>query len=361
VNNTILETGRTSRTVLVGALSAALVAGRLFAADTALTPRTAFEGSPVLEFDFPGMKIGIAEYAEGPTGVTVFHFPTRVMATVDVRGGSPGTTGTDALRLGYDVPFVDAIAFAGSSSYGLEAVDGVRSELLRSQARNAVRGNIASVSGAIIYDFTTRNNTVHADRELGSAALNAARPNRFYQGARGAGRSAAVGKYFGAYFLETAGQGGAFRQIGPTKLAVFTVVNARGNIVDRSGRVVRGNRDPETGQRSAVGDDLLQGRAADMRSRAARAAKAPVPAPKGTNTTLTLVVTNQKLSYWELQRLAVQTHTAMGRAIQPFQTRSDGDVLFAVTTAEVTNPDLDPADLATYAGELAWDAVLKSF
>ncbi len=70
-------------------------------ASLAPVPRTSFDG-PVLEFDFPGLLIGIAEYDEGPTGVTVFYFPNRVKGAVDVRGGSPGTVNTDALRLGYE-------------------------------------------------------------------------------------------------------------------------------------------------------------------------------------------------------------------------------------------------------------------
>ncbi len=35
-----------------------------------LTPNTEIAG-PMLEFDFPGSQIGIAEYEEGPTGYTV--------------------------------------------------------------------------------------------------------------------------------------------------------------------------------------------------------------------------------------------------------------------------------------------------
>jgi hypothetical protein len=78
------------------------------------------------------------------------------------------------------------------------------------------------------------------------------------------------------------------------------------------------------------------------------------------NTTITLVVTNQKMSYWELQRLAVQVHTSMARAIQPFHTQRDGDALFAVTTEEVENPNLGATDLGVFASEVAWDAVLSS-
>ena len=78
------------------------------------------------------------------------------------------------------------------------------------------------------------------------------------------------------------------------------------------------------------------------------------------NTTLTLVVTNQKLPFAALQRRAVQVHGSMNRAIQPFATALDGDVLYAVTTDEVENPALSPIDLGVLASELAWDAVLSS-
>src|SRR5256714_2394385 len=87
-----------------------------------LVPRTSFDG-PELRFDFPGLEIGVAEYDEGPTGCTVFHFPNGAACSTDVRGGSPGTTGA-----GYEL--VHAICLAGGSLYGLEAAAGVAAELL---------------------------------------------------------------------------------------------------------------------------------------------------------------------------------------------------------------------------------------
>jgi L-aminopeptidase/D-esterase-like protein len=321
-------------------------------------PRTAF-GGPTLDFDFDSMLIGTAEYEEGPTGATVFAFPKRAAAAIDVRGGGPGTTGSDILRLGYEAPFVDAIVFAGGSAYGLEAADGVRAELLATGKRGTRLADVAIVPGAIVFDFLGRTNSVYPDKDLGRAALRAARPGQFFQGAGGAGRHVSVGKYFGLIYREPSGQGGAFRQIGPTKVAVFVVVNAVGSIVDRQGRVVRGNRDPDSGVRTLIGDDLMDGIGARKRGRDPDSPKDPVR-PSGENTTLTLVVTNRKLAYWELQRLAVQVHTSMARAIQPFHTRYDGDVLFAVSTAEVEDPGLDAIDLSTIASELSWDAVLSS-
>jgi L-aminopeptidase/D-esterase-like protein len=50
----------------------------------------------------------------------------------------------------------------------------------------------------------------------------------------------------------------------------------------------------------------------------------------------------------------------MARAIQPFHTEKDGDVLYAVTTGEIESPRLEFEELASYAAELAWDAVLSA-
>jgi len=153
--------------------------------------------------------------------------------------------------------------------------------------------------------------------------------------------------------MEAAGQGGAFRQVGRTKIAVLTVVNAVGAIVDRQGRVVRGNRAPESGLRTSFAADLLDGAAQLKRQ------LEPTPSVPLENTTLALLVINRRLRHLELQRLAIQTHTSMARAIQPFHTEHDGDVRFAVSTGEVEDDGLAINDLAIHAGEVAWDAVLK--
>src|ERR1043166_9780769 len=61
---------------------------RILTNDTAtLTPHVSFD-PPTLTFDFPGLQIGVAEYAEGPTGCTVFYFPHGGRCPVDIRGGA---------------------------------------------------------------------------------------------------------------------------------------------------------------------------------------------------------------------------------------------------------------------------------
>ena len=320
---------------------------------TVPTPQIRFDG-PALEFCFPGLLIGAAEYEEGPTGLTVFHFPNGVMAAVDVRGGAAATINTDRLRLGYDQPTVRAIFFSGGSSYGLEAASGIMAELLALRGHATAWEMIPTVTGAVVFDFRGRNNAIHPDKELGRAALRAACEGRFPLGAHGAGRLVNVGKFFGPAFMESSGQ------VGDVKLAAFSVVNSVGVIVGRDGRVVRGNFDPQTAQRRTLAQDLNDGTAPRKRS-VASAIAGPLPVSAiPENTTLTVVAVNQRLSYAQLSRLAIQTHTSMARGIQPFHTEKDGDVLYAVTTGEVASAGLEFEELASYAAELAWDAVLSA-
>jgi L-aminopeptidase/D-esterase-like protein len=306
----------------------------------ALTPRAEFDG-PMLELDFPGLEIGVAEYDEGPTGCTVFHFPEGASVATDVRGGSPAMLGGSE--------WVRAICFAGGSFYGLEATMGVAAELFAQGGYATGWTDIKPVSGAIVFDFRPRGNAVYPDKELGRAALRAARPGRFPLGPRGAGRSATVGKTFALERGETSGQGGAFRELGPTKLAVFVVVNAFGGVVDRDGTVVRGHLDAGGTTRVPLVPEL---------ERRIAAGEGPAFAPG--NTTLTLVVTNERLERRALQQVSRQVHASLARAIQPFHTLVDGDVLYAATTNEVENRQLDSVTLGVLAGELAWDAVLRA-
>ena len=286
-------------------------------------PRTEFPAGRVLDFDFPGLDIGVAEYEEGPTGCTVFHLPKVASLSIDVRGGSPGVNGQH-------LEAINAICFAGGSLYGLEASTGVAAELFKMRGYSTKWIDIALVSGAIIFDYGTRQNAIYPDKDLGRAAVRAMRPGRFPMGARGAGRSATASHAAGA---ELAGQGGAYRESGPTKILAFVVVNAYGCIVDRAGKIVRGK---PTG---------------------------PVPGrvPRSGNTTLSLVVTNQKLDRLQLQSIGRQVHTSMARGIQPFHARWDGDVNYMVSTQEVENADLDEVTLGERASDAMWDAILASY
>ena len=77
------------------------------------------------------------------------------------------------------------------------------------------------------------------------------------------------------------------------------------------------------------------------------------------HTTLSVVATDRPLATAELAQLGRQVHASLARAIQPFHTGLDGDVLYAVTTARGAGR-LDATALGVLASKLAWDAVLAA-
>lgn len=324
-------------------------------------PHVSFDG-PALRFDFPGVEIGTAEYEEGPTGTTVLYFPKPVEGVVDTRGGAPGTIDTDALRLGYESS-IDAIVLSGGSSYGLSAATGVANAIKEARTDPGNWLNIPGVTGAIVFDLGDRRfNAITPDDTLGRAAWQSRRAGWIPLGARGAGRFVETGYFFGP--PQHSGQGAAFRQAGDLKVLVLTVVNATGLVVDRTGRAVRCAQ--PRGERCASIAEMFEAHlAAQARttSPSKTASDAGLRGRLTAHTTITAVIVNEALPVWALQRIAIQVHTSMGRAIQPFSTLDDGDTLFAATTAAVRHQPLEDSDideLGVLASETAWDAILAS-
>ncbi|MBS0419767.1 MAG: P1 family peptidase [Proteobacteria bacterium] len=345
------------RFVLAAAVSAALASASSQAADQSTLTPVVNAGQQTLQFDWPAIRVGTAEYEDGPTGVTVIHFPKRALGAVDVRGGGPGTVNTDYLRLGYDTPELDAVVFSGGSWYGLESITAVGTALKDDGVRSGDWTNLALSVGAIIYDLGDRRlNEIYPDKRLAQAALRADRPGIFPLGSHGAGRFAKTGGLFGCNAFS--GQGAAFRQTGEVKIAAFVVVNALGVVTRRDGRVAACYGDTHWSK------DL---RATDLLASYPDSRKPGTTVPASNegkrNTTVSLIVTNQKLNPAELQRLATHVHSSMSRAITPFATEFDGDVLYAVSTGELDpakSPGLPNIDLDVEGAELMWDAILAS-
>ena len=306
--------------------------------DTAtLVARTDFDG-PELRFDWPGLRIGIAEYDEGPTGCTVIRLPPGGAAcAIDIRGGSPGTLG--------NYEWTHAICFAGGSLYGLEATCGVAAELLAARGYTVGWTDIELVAGAIIYDFGRRENSVYPDRELGRAALRAA--------ARG--------------------------HVPTRRARSGPLGDGRQDVRLRRRRAVRPGRRLPPGRRDE--DRRLHRRErVRRRLRSRRHGRARAPRPRGRNPP----PGSSKRSSGACRRACPGTRRSrpcsrirgsiggsygsslrrctprLARAIQPFHALVDGDVLYAVTTREVDNAALPATNLGVLASELAWDAVLAS-
>lgn len=311
----------------------------------ALAPRIPIPSRQV-PFDFPGVTVGVAEYDEGPTGCTVVVFERMARVSIDVRHGMPGAFNPAAR-------FVDAICLAGGSIMGLSASAGVAEGLYDGRGRDPLLQPI--VSGGVLYDLAVpdRAGAVYPDAALGRAAVGAAVGEHVPVGAVGAGRSATCGKLGVEGWGERGGQGAAFATVDGVRILVLVVVNSLGVIVDRDGRIVRGNRDPASGARTYLTpEQMVHGTQRAHRRFDARLSQA---------TTLTVVVTDARLGFRELDAVGRQVHTSLARAIQPFHTMRDGDILWAVTTDDVAEPALVPAAVGSIASELAWDAVLTSF
>lgn len=305
---------------------------------------------PILNFNFPGIKIGVAQYKEGPTGCTVFYFDktdskhnTGANFYADVRGGAPG------VRF-HEFGWAHAICFAGGSLLGMEACAGVTAELLKQNNYSVTWMDIPSVPGAIIFDFGGRSNSVYPDKELGRAAFCAAQEGKFPLGRQGAGSNASVGKWldFKVAQKQFSGQGAAFKQIGDVKILACCVVNAMGVIRDRTGKILRGHLNVENEHIEFL-DNIKKNTGGNNNNKSETVSE---------NTTLTIIITNQKFDQRGLEQTAKQIHSSMSRAIDPFHTLEDGDVLFLVTTNELSGNHLTPVEFGVVASEIVWDAVI---
>lgn len=202
------------------------------------------------------------------------------------------------------------------------------------------------VSGGIIWDYAARDNRLYPDRRLGQAALSTARQGVFPLGLRGAGIGATMGNGAPGAHGEAAGQGAVLMEAEGMKFFACTVLNARGAVHDRSGRVVRGGLIPEAGTRRSAAIALADGTEEEPETRG--------------NTTLTVLVTICLLQGHDLEQVGRQAHSSMARAIQPFHTSFDGDLLWTVSTGEMTEPPWSTAQLGVALSEIAWDAVLAA-
>jgi L-aminopeptidase/D-esterase-like protein len=75
--------------------------------------------------DVDGILVGNAEDHTLRSGVSVVVCETPSVASVDVRGGAPGTRETDLLDPSCTVDRIDAVCLSGGSAFGLSSADGV--------------------------------------------------------------------------------------------------------------------------------------------------------------------------------------------------------------------------------------------
>lgn len=294
-----------------------------------------------------GLRIGQVTDKEHNTGCTVVLAENGAVAGVDVRGGAPGTHGTDTLRPENLVERLHAVVLTGGSAFGLASVQGVMRYLRqRNCGFQTEYGVVPIVSGAVIFDLGLNKSETFPDSDMGYRACENSSVAGVEQGCVGAGTGATVGKLFGLERAMKGGQGFA-SLISPNglKLWVLAVVNAFGDIRDHE------NGQLLAGVRTKDGQGLANA-AASLNELEVLRGFSP------TNTVLGVVGTNAILSKAELTRVAQMAHDGIARAVVPSHTLYDGDTIFALSTG--FHQGVDTSVVGALAAQLMAQAIVNA-
>ncbi|MDQ4109451.1 MAG: P1 family peptidase [Actinomycetota bacterium] len=272
--------------------------------------------------DVEGITVGHWSDVSALTGCTVVLPPRGTVASCEVRGGAPGTRGTDILQPGTLIEEAHAIVLTGGSAFGLATAGGVE-RYLEERGIGSEIGPVLvpSVAAAVIFDLGVGDPTRRPGSDEGYAACLAA-SKEVPEGRVGAGTGATVAKLWGPTRGVPGGLGTwAVGDDGLVVGALF-IVNAVGEVVDEDGSVLAGPR-LEPGERR---EDL------------------PEWMRVAGSTTIGVVATNATLSKPDTRRLAEVANDALDMAIRPAHTLFDGDTVFTLATRRV---EAEFGDVAT--------------
>src|SRR5438093_12409915 len=102
--------------------------------------------------DVPSVRVGQAQDVRLASGVTAIVFDEPAVASIDLRGGGPGTRETALLDPAQTVSGIDAIALSGGSAFGLDAASGVQAWLREQERGFAVRSaRVPLVPAAVLF------------------------------------------------------------------------------------------------------------------------------------------------------------------------------------------------------------------
>lgn len=282
--------------------------------------------------DVAGLRVGQAERRTDGwlSGTTVVLGPAGGMvASVDVRGGAPGTRETDLLRPDALVERVHAVVLTGGSAYGLSAASGVADALgadgIGFRVGPEPGAVVPIVPAAVIYDLGRGGDfSCRPGPAEGLAALRAASNGPVAQGTVGAGTGARAGGLKG-------GLGSASQVVADgSTVAALVVVNAAGSPVAADGRLyaaayLTDATDAVLAQAPSIDpDDLAEVQAAAQ--------------PASLNTTIGVVATDADLTKVQCARLAMAGQDGVARAVRPAHLLVDGDTIFGVSTGRCSAP-----------------------
>jgi L-aminopeptidase/D-esterase-like protein len=311
--------------------------------------------------DVDGLLVGNAEDPRLRSGVSVLLGERPFVASVDVRGGGPGTRDTDLLHPSCRVDQIDAICLSGGSAYGLSAADGVM-RWMRERGRGLAVGStvVPIVPTAILFDLLNGGDKGWdwpPYRDLAYQATGRAARD-FALGNTGAGLGAKAGNLKGGLGSASAVDPASGLQVG-----ALVAVNARGYAtmgdmpqfwawaLEQNGEF-GGLAPPKHGLELAVSHNR-----SDLTHDPADLARSDPRA----NTTIAVVATNARLDKASAQRMAMMAQDGLARSIRPVHTPQDGDTVFAVATGthDLGSDPLAVGELGTLAADCLARAVAR--
>ncbi|MBR3160786.1 MAG: P1 family peptidase [Atopobiaceae bacterium] len=305
----------------------------------------------------PGILAAHYTDAEAGTGCTVVICEAGAVGAVDVRGGAPATRETDLLRPEETVQQLHAVVLSGGSAYGLAAACGVADELERAGVGLDVgMGIVPIVSGACLFDLAVGDYHVRPSVANGAEAARRALAERdvapenrtpLTRGNVGAGTGCSVGKVAGPARAMKSGLGETVEVAGELVCGAISAVNAVGDVVNPSSGTPLAGVLSEDGTRLESSVDVFL----SMPNENVRMGMGALD-PR-TNTTISCVVTNARLTKAEATKVAQMAADAYAHAIRPTHTANDGDSIFVMATGEVAMPVDVVGVLATRALERA--------
>lgn len=272
-----------------------------------------------------GVRVGHSTHLDKLTGCTVVLFDKPYPVSFQSYGGAAGTFNTEEMNNGKSFYQYHGLFIAGGSNTGLMS----GSEIMQSMIEDKIgwkSGRIINpnIAGAIVFDLGTQ--IEQYDSKYAKEAYKNVSTDEVINGNVGAGTGTCVGKF--QYLKEGTKNGGMKAGVGSARVdlgngafvCALSVVNAVGNIVNRDGSILAGNRDENTKFKDFK--NIIEFVTQDL-----------------SNTTITIVGTNVDLHSREnYQKLAHFGTLGQARAILPVNTSIDGDTVFAFSTEEIKAP-----------------------
>ncbi|MDX2076098.1 MAG: P1 family peptidase [bacterium] len=288
-----------------------------------------------------GIRVGHSTSEAGMTGCTVILCPPNTIGGVDQRGGAPGTRETDLLSPMHLVENVHAIALSGGSAYGLSVADGVMRYCEENGIGHPVPPFVVPiVPTAILMDLYMGDPAIRPNADMGYQACVSATTDPVMQGNIGAGMGCRIGGMFGNASATKGGLGSSLIDLGDGLLVgALVAVNAVGDIIDETGNILAGVRNP---------DGSFMGMMNVMRG------MARMVLPASGNTVIGTIVTNAKLTKEGVNKVAQMAQDGLARAIRPTHTLFDGDTVFALATNEI---EANVSVIGAFAAEAMAEAI----